>query len=363
MNPLKVRKSFVMIYYCFDVGEEIDIDRLKKIFGKTPELSRIAIERLAPKYVQHKVPPLLIRLGEKSVAGMKMGLEAKVYDFGVVTIRLWFPFTGTLEDLKKLNYKLVDNKEMDKEAETQARLLVKEIGSAITKPMESGFGDWESYIISSIKDFDRKTSPKELLDKHGTEIAQILRCEKRNISGQEIADALKNPLSYFESDLTIVDWNAAFIYDPSQSYDVPDVLEHAVIELLELRVYDKILDQHIDRTYDDIRGGKSPGIYPFSSTLKFLYEVKLEISDVIEHLENSLKLVGDLFLARVYSAAASRFYLEKWKSSVKEKLDTVESIYEMLSDRINDRRLIILEALIVLLFVIDIVLIYLDVVK
>jgi len=64
-----------------------------------------------------------------------------------------------------------------------------------------------------------------------------------------------------------------------------------------------------------------------SSVLDRLSRMKLDISEVIDRLENYLKLIGDLYLAKVYQAASSRFYLDRWKLAVREKHSVIESLY------------------------------------
>jgi hypothetical protein len=40
---------------------------------------------------------------------------------------------------------------------------------------------------------------------------------------------------------------------------------------------------------------------PFATIIDYLSEVKLDVSEVIEKVTNSLKLIGDPYLARVYT--------------------------------------------------------------
>ena len=49
--------------------------------------------------------------------------------------------------------------------------------------------------------------------------------------------------SYHEDDLTIVQWDTAFVYDRTESARaIEDILEFANSQLLELRTYDALLD-------------------------------------------------------------------------------------------------------------------------
>lgn len=91
------------------------------------------------------------------------------------------------------------------------------------------------------------------------------------------------------------------------------------------------------------------------------------MNEVIEKVDNALKLFGDVYLVKVYNVASETFQLSQWKKSVNQKLSAIEDIYGKLNDRVHESRLInielwlvILEILIVLLFVIDIWLYFLE---
>ncbi|MBI1730960.1 hypothetical protein HY229_00940 [Candidatus Acetothermia bacterium] len=367
-EPLYIERGTLMLYYCFDVGDEILLDRIEKIFGETPVLSRLAYERLTPEYVKYRKEPLLIKMGTLDIeiadSLHSSTCQAKLYDFGVATITFKIPLHETLHGLVGMATSVVGNAKIQQTARAQLDRLLLEISDEVVQsPNVLNLSDeleWEDYAIFSVERFNRPMLGKELLAAHAGEIAKILRSEAEPLSEWELADATKQALSYYQDELAIIDWNAAFLYDPRQSYDVPDVLEYAVAMLLELRTYDALLDHALDKAYDDLeKRQRSMSPRPFSPTINYLLEVKLDVSEVIEKATNSLKLIGDLYLARVYSVAAARFSLPTWESSVQEKLTTVQDLYMLLHQRTQDRLLLMLELVIVFLFVLDIILLFL----
>jgi uncharacterized Rmd1/YagE family protein len=72
-------------------------------------------------------------------------------------------------------------------------------------------------------------------------------------------------------------------------------------------------------------------------------------------VNNALKLLGDQYLARVYRLASQRFHLSEWDASILRKLQTLESIYEKVSDQAASYRMEILEWIIILLIAFEIV--------
>lgn len=62
---------------------------------------------------------------------------------------------------------------------------------------------------------------------------------------------MENSFSYAD-DVTYLAWDSAVVYDQSGSLDVPDLLEFANAQFLELRYYDNALNNAIDQTYDEL---------------------------------------------------------------------------------------------------------------
>ncbi len=362
-RPLRVEHGSLFLYYCFDVGEEILLEKIEHIFGEAPTTSHLVVERLTPAYVQYRRPPLLIELGSIALSAhyAPAVCRAKLYDFGVISIVFKLPLQGELKDLIGVATELVGNPKVYQRAREQLQRLQSALAPGIVQASHSEEVEWEDYAIFSIEQFERPLSAQQLLSEYGSEIAKILRCEIEPLSASELSEAIRQPLSYYEDELALIDWNAAFLYDPRQSYDVPDVLEYAVAMLLELRTYDALLDRVLDRAYDDLE--KKPSILtlrPFAAIIDYLSEVKLDVSEVIDKVTNSLKLIGDPYLARVYNVAATRFGLSAWQASVRQKLATVESLYELLYERTQARQLLVLELLIVVLFLLDIILLLVE---
>ena len=72
-------------------------------------------------------------------------------------------------------------------------------------------------------------------------------------------------------------------------------------------------------------------------------------------MTNTLKLIGDQYLARVYRLASERFHLAAWDAGIIRKLETLDSIYGKMADRAATRRMEVLEWIIIVLFAISII--------
>ena len=95
-------------------------------------------------------------------------------------------------------------------------------------------------------------------------------------------------------------------------------------------------------------------------TISQLREIRIDMARFSDEMSHTTKFFGDWHLARVYHDLSARFHLQDWHRSVSEKLKTLDNLYQMLSHEQSNRWMLILEASIVLLFVIDIVVLFIE---
>ncbi len=132
------------------------------------------------------------------------------------------------------------------------------------------------------------------------------------------------------------------------------VLELANLQLVEFRVIDQILDRHLDQAYADLERrprplfGRAPGV------LNKLRHFRVDVTKLADEVSHITKFVGDWYLARVYLAAHERFRLERWRQSVEGRLAQLDQLYNVFHAEVNEQRMLWLEVIIVVLFVIDV---------
>ena len=154
----------------------------------------------------------------------------------------------------------------------------------------------------------------------------------------------------------VVYWDAALIIDQRQNFDETlFVMVLANLQLAELEAYDRILDGSLERSYRDLTSRPSRGR---ADTLRELRELRIDLARFSDELSNITKFFGDWHLARIYENISARFHLTDWHRTLDGKLKTLDDLYQLLShDRIN-RWMLILEVTIVLLFVVDLVILF-----
>jgi len=168
---------------------------------------------------------------------------------------------------------------------------------------------------------------------------------------------LASSLSYYPSDLLVVGWLAAIVYDnPEGAQPVMQLLEYANTQLLEYRRYDEILSAMLKNAYAalDRRGGIFSR-WRLARDAEQLNRLRLDITELTERADNSIKFLSDMFYARAYRLAAAKVGAGDYRSLVDQKLRIAGELYEFMVNEFREARGFILELLVILILIIELV--------
>jgi hypothetical protein len=360
LPPLSIAKGTCYQLLAYDIARFIDLDEAEHHIDTSKQRETLKHRRRAPKDFAYRPPPLRVTLEAEPMALGTYHTSAYVdlvlYDFGAVLVVYTLPLCGAFSGLLRLSDDLYEAESLLTDSRRRLVQLMELIHTAIVNPNIADFV--EDYAIFHIEEFTTPPDVHLLCTHYAADIAQILRAEDRTLSAQEVADALAYRISYGTSDLTIVDWNAALLVDP-EGDDVRAVLEFANVELLEMRYLDHTLDRALDRFYEAMsrrRRRALPRLGRFGADLQSMARMQVDSAVLFEGVNNALKLLGDQYLSRIYRLVSQRFHLAEWDAGILRKLQTLESIYEKMSDQAATRRLEVLEWIIIILIAISILL-------
>ena len=361
---LIVASGICYLLFAYDIARSIDLDEAERHVNVMKQREALKHRRRAPKYFEYHPPPLRITQAAEPLAigdyHSSPSVDLVLYDFGAVLVVYTVPFAGPLCGLLTLSNDLYEAVEVSADSRKQVEQLLAVIHSAVFKPNIVNFV--EDYAIFQIEAFTAPHEVKDLCTRYAQEIAQILRAERQTLSPQEVADALTYRISFGACDVTIVDWNATLMVD-REGDDVRAVLEFANVELLEMRYLDQSLDDALDRSYEALtmrRQNFLRRLGSFSADLHRIARMQVDSAILFEGVNNALKLLGDQYLSRVYRLVSQRFHLADWDAGILRKLQTLESIYEKMSDQATHRRMEVLEWIIIALIAVSIVLPFLQ---
>ncbi|MBL0277015.1 MAG: hypothetical protein IPQ24_13160 [Anaeromyxobacter sp.] len=361
----RVADGEVWIYRLFDVADAIDLARAEQLGGAPA--ARLAMDGAqSASALEFPRAPLHVSMGRRQVplgSGARTAqASAHVFDYGVVSVRyrVAIPAGTALEALVPLAEELLEGPtaELDAAARAHAGEVAAALGTALERPHE--WEGLESYHVFFVKAFEGPgITAQRLLAEAPIPALLLGETSPVRLSEAERQDVLSHQFSYLENDLTVIHWNSALVVEPSGLEDVPDLLEFATAHLLELRFYDALLDRELHRIYDELEGGGSPITHLVTRKYRRLQRrtaaLLLELSEMIERLENAVKIVGDFYLARLYQAAVKRFRLASWQETVLRKQKLVAEVNDLTGDSADTSRSELLEIVIILLIAYEII--------
>ena len=358
-SPLQVSKGTCHVLFAYEVGLSIDLDRCEERVTALTQRQQLRQRRRAPQYFDYRPRPLhVIQDAEPLSVGNHRtaeGVDIVVYDFGAVSVAYSIALAGAFSDLIDLSEALYDNADLRADSLQRVRQLLDLIRPAVVRPTIAD--SVEAYSIFQIEAFTVPCTPRALHTTYAHTVAQILRSERAALSDDEVRDATMQHISYGVDDVTIIDWDTTLLYDRDAD-DVRAVLEFANAELLEMRYLDEQLDDALDESYAALSKRAWGRLrIPGSSRADLHRVAQLQVDNALlfEGVNNALKLLGDQYLARVYRLVSDRFHLAEWDTSILRKLQTLESIYEKMSDIAANRRLEVLEWIIIILTAVSII--------
>lgn len=357
-STLRVEKGVCYALLAYDIGLSIDLDEAERRITAFKERGSIRPKRRAPSYFEFRPPPLRVtqeaeplKLGDYSSGST---VDVMLFDFGALSVTYRISLEGYLDNLLDMSEELYENPQLLNDSRGHVEELLAAIQKAVERPTISSFV--EDYVVFHIES-PEGTTGQLILQRHDHELAQILRCERSALSEQEVKDATSCRISFGPEDLAIIDWNAALLFGSSME-DVRAVLEFANVELLERRLLDRQLDDALDQAYE-AQSKKPPSVFRFPGTFGTasarIARMQVDSALLFERVTNTLKLLGDQYLARVYRLASQRLHLEAWDNGIMRKLQTLDSIYGKMTDRASNVRLEVLEWIIIILIALSIV--------
>lgn len=288
----------------------------------------------------------------------------KVLPIGAVSIMLRVPFTvSRLEDLGAFHRPAFAQQVIHQHLVLLTKDIHEELTPYAVRPAVA-LPEGEAYTVFCLdtpkaNGDDSSFHAESWFEVNRRDIAAILTQEPDAslLSRQEAEESTSQFLSYYRTDLVVVDWDAALVMDqPADVEETLHVLELANLQLEELIAYDRLLDAAMERSYADLL--HPPRLFSRTALMQRLREVRIDLARFSDELSNITKFFGDWHLARLYEAVSRRFHLGDWHHTIDDKLKTLDELYEMLKQEQNHRLMVFLEASIVVMFLIDIIVLF-----
>lgn len=344
MNTQNVGKDIftghIYIFHAFDVGDDINLEKVKS--------QHLIMRRpLAySKYFKNYHIPLAIELPHPHASSHCE--NAKLHNFGVITLRYKIPFSSTLDEVKSAITHIED--EYHDQSVGDASAIFKKIKTAIKQPRF--FHLRKSYVLIQINPTEQDAL--QLKEQYGSTIASMLRFETEFLSEYKKNEILESAIGYYRGDLILIDTDAAFMYDDEYE-DVLDLFEFANMQQLELQYFDRVLDQKLNTVYErEVKSLPIKAYLPFWGTISNdpvgeLGKLRVDISVITERLENSIKLVGEPYYSELYALLVEKLDLKNWKESIQNKMTIIHDIGSVYQSKVDIIRQDVFSVLIIIL--------------
>jgi hypothetical protein len=337
----------VRFYRIYDIGKEIDLNRLEQALARSYFTARASFQRIRPKSIIMEDPPLSLRLHPVRIErdGRQFDLEvfARVYDIGAISLCFIFEDRlSPLSALEDLGVLFTGQEGLDETFDAYVGTL-----SEILLPHISNLAInhvfFEDYTVFVTDHLDESLDP----------VVLMLGERVSNLSPQMREEVLKNALSYSMDDRVILSWDRALICEPGPATDLIDLIEYATVQVLELRYYDRELSRQMEKMYDDIELADKQISFlrmrRYHALMSTLMETYAEISEITEKVNNLIKVTEDVYYARVYALVLKVLRSGQWSESVSRKIEVIQENYSMLSDEVRIQHSNFLEWVVIIL--------------
>jgi len=355
-----ILRATLQLYRLFDLADALDVARARACLTTAPVSQRAVISRGGS--IEISQLPLAVELTSTTVplreAAGPARLDARLYDLGIVALRLNVPLAGPLSwgaaaDLMAgvqpppswllgLFREWLDG-------------LQASIAPALQRPNATvREEDYTHFVVERLGE----GVPASHLARHPA-LLQAALGERKPLSAA--AAALATPLSYYDDDLILLTWNSALIIDPDADAreDAALLLEFANVQLLAFRTYDARVDAELAALAPRVARMR-PFLWPVAlSSRRFLSEVHSLIADITDtsaRVENALKVTEDVYWNRVYTAALNVLRVEVFRTGVSDGLRVLREMASLLHDEAEATWTSLLEVLVVVLIFVEIVL-------
>ena len=338
----------IRYYRIFDIGREIDLDRLEVALAQSHAISRAGFLRIKPKSIMMESPPLQLRLGPVAIntgdRSVEMDTVARIYDVGVISLCFIAGelSTGSMEEIGFLFAGQEGlSGHFNEKLSAVHQILAPHLPKITVDP--AFFEDYTIFVT------DRPGEPGDP--------SPLLLGDREPVSLAIREETLRYSLSYREDDLVILSWDAALLVNPEPPTDLLDLIEYANVQVFELRYYDRELAHQMEKMYGDMeqadRMTRFRRMRRYHVIMAEIMEIYAEISEIIEKVNNLIKVTEDVYYAKVYATALTVFRSGQWSKSVTRKIEVLRNNYSMLSDEVRIQHSYFLEWVIIILITLE----------
>ena len=336
---------------------QVDTDKNEPDYINYPEPIALSINTKATDDISSNVSNSREKNGRIDRVERSDEIECKIYTYGALSLKTKLYIE--IDDINGLSDYLNHNDPYD-DIEKMFDDIFTEIFEVFQGRLDQEYRTdnfTTLYPVYCISDTGYQDVSK-LIAANRTEITALLSgiYDKRDFSETQIKNVMQVWTRFYKGDYSIVHWNATLAVDNDNDFsDILFIIELANIQFLKLRAYDDYIDnylsEYMDKSHDKFTH-KFDFLFPGNrKMLNEITKMRVEIEQITDMMNNFEKFFGRWYLAKIYYLASSAFEITRWRNLIASRLDTVDEIYTMLHEEKNRKKMLLLNFLTFLLFI------------
>lgn len=356
-------KGEVVYVYAFDLAYDMNRQPISTILDRPVQEYLVGPSKPGPKrafFYKPQMVTLAPSQRQSSQGTVELAEAIKLFNVGAISVQIRVPFAvESINDLVAYYDLKLNGRSVDAEVLALVERVRKEIEPYLIRPVAelSAPEDYTIFCIHQVPSDDGAAPERseDWLLRNRRAVAGLLTQEPQaqRLSAQEAGESTERYLTYYETDLVVVDWDAALVVGEQDSLEeIIHTMELANVQLAELAAYDRVLDGALELAYRDLSRHRRVR----REVRRNLREIRVDMARLNDELSNITKFFGDWHLAKIYQHLSERFHLSDWHGIINVKLRTLADLYQLLHQDWLNFSMVVLEATIVLLFILDVIL-------
>lgn len=357
---MECKIQFIALY---DLGKELTYKEIEKKLANIPQNALeeydLEEEKGAPDYVSYPEPVIFQASPDFIWEEETHKVKGKIFRSGDLS----FNVTLDLEigNLAELNEFLLHNSSLKQEVKHHCNEIYRQISSEflvdVTRNEHYKTGYSEIYPVYCITDTEFNDA-EEFINNNENRVTALLtgKYREENFSNEEIENVKSNTVRFFNTDCSLIHWNGSLLIDERAEFSsIIFILELVNKQFLTLKLYDRYIDNYLSdfmESIDRLLKMKLllhlPGL---KNSISELTRIRVDIEKVTEMLDNYEKYFGKWYLARIYAQACEAFEINRWRELMESRLEKVTEFYSMMEEEINRNRMLFLNVLTLMLFI------------
>ena len=178
--------------------------------------------------------------------------------------------------------------------------------------------------------------PQIVVNENVAQLGHLLRTLSKPLEQQDAAKILDTRVQFSQKDLTVVDWSGAIVVAEDADFQADiDLLKIGKYQLLRYRLLDQTLQGMLEQVRAHLAQKRSHRLPRRHQFLKSLIDQRLSLILKFEHIDQSLLLIGDWYSAELYTHLTEKLCLGEWKSLVRNKLDNLAEIDQVVRENLT----------------------------